>query len=59
LNEEISEKIPNVDFIWITDGNYWLTNDGESRFKGDLDYFNDNILSYNLFKQRLSNSKNG
>jgi hypothetical protein len=59
LNEEIKEKIPGVDFIWITDGNYWLTSDGESRFKGDLDYFKENILTYNLFKQRLLKFKDG
>lgn len=53
LDEEIKEKIPNVTFMWVTDGNYWLTSDGESRFKGDLDYFGKNIINYNLLKLLL------
>lgn len=55
LNEEIKEKIPQITFIWVTDGNYWLTTDGEAKFKGDLDYFGENILSYNLLKEKLNN----
>ncbi len=53
LNEEVKKKLPNVGFVWISDGNYWLTSDGESRYKRDLDYFGDNILNYNLFKLKI------
>lgn len=54
LNNEIQSKMDGIiTFLWITDGNYWLTTDGESRFKRDLDSFSENILSYNLFKKRL------
>ena len=48
LNEEILEKNPNINFIWVTDGNYWLTKDGEERYKRCLDKFGVNsILNYN------------
>jgi hypothetical protein len=53
LNEEINEKSKELTFFWITDGNYWLTSDGESRYTRDLDYFNENILNYNQFKTRM------
>ena len=48
LNEEIKEKNPNINFIWVTDGNYWFKSDGEERYKRCLDKFGDNnILNYN------------
>lgn len=47
LNEELKEKNPNINFIWVTDGNYWLTKDGEERYKRCLDKFGNNILNYN------------
>jgi hypothetical protein len=47
LNEEINEKYQNINFIWVTDGNYWLTKDGEERYKRCLDKFGNNILNYN------------
>lgn len=53
LNEEINEKSKELTFFWITDGNYWLTSDGESRYTRDLDYFYENILNYNQFKTRM------
>lgn len=56
LNQELKEKYPNIVFLWITDGNYWLTSDGESRFKNCLDYFEDNLLNYNLLKLKLKGS---
>lgn len=59
LNKEIKQKIPQVKFMWITDGNYWLTNTGESMFKRCFDTFGENILSYNLFRKRLELIKNG
>jgi len=56
LNDEVKEKLPNISFIWVTDGNYWLTSDGESRFIRDLDYFGQNILNYNQFKLKIENT---
>lgn len=53
LNQELKEKYPSIVFLWITDGNYWLTSDGESRFKNCLDYFGNNLLNYNLLKLKL------
>lgn len=53
LNDEVKEKMPNIEFLWITDGNYWLTADGESRFTRDLNYFGDNILNYNQLKLKM------
>jgi len=48
LNEEIKEKNPIINFIWVTDGNYWLKSDGEERYKRCLDKFgSNNILNYN------------
>jgi len=58
LNEEIIDKIPTAVFMWITDGNYWLTSDGESRFKNLYEHFGENILNYNLFKKRISKEIN-
>lgn len=43
-------------FCWITDGNYWLTNDGELRFKNlKQNYFKGDyeLLNYNLFRELL------
>jgi hypothetical protein len=51
LNDEIKEKLPAVQFLWVTDGNYWLTKDGEDRYKRDLNYFDGNILNYNQFQK--------
>lgn len=48
LNEEIQEKNPNINFIWVTDGNYWFKKDGKERYKRCLDKFgSSNILNYN------------
>lgn len=55
LNEEIKEKYPNINFLWVTDGNYWLTKNGEQRYLRDLYYFGENILNYNQLKMRLNN----
>ena len=47
----------DLQFIWITDGNYWLTRDGENRFKNlKTNYFKNKytLLNYNLFKDNLA-----
>ncbi len=47
----------DLHFIWITDGNYWLTKDGESRFNNlKKNYFTDKyeLLNYNLFRDNLN-----
>jgi len=64
LHEDIKEfnrsNNAALNFMWITDGNYWLSKDGENRFtnlkknyfKGDFE-----LLNYNLFKHTLSKIK--
>ncbi|MHA1679359.1 MAG: DpnII family type II restriction endonuclease [Promethearchaeota archaeon] len=54
LNKEIEINAPGVEFLWITDGNYWLTKGGEDKFKMLIDHFGDNILNYNLFKEKIT-----
>lgn len=46
----------NYHFIWITDGNYWLSKDGNNRFMNlKTNYFKEDyeLLNYNLFKIHL------
>ncbi len=46
----------NFKFMWITDGNYWLSKDGEKRYRNLKDnYFckNYELLNYNLLKEYL------
>jgi hypothetical protein len=58
LNEVIKEKNPKINFIWVTDGNYWLKNDGEERYKRCLDKFgSNNILNYNQLELLLQSRK--
>mgnify|MGYP000188550348 CR=1 FL=1 len=50
----------NLKFIWITDGNYWLTKEGENRFKNlKANYFRQKftLLNYNLFRENLPEIK--
>ena len=52
-NKELKE---NLKFIWITDGNYWLTSDGEKRYinlKNNYFIKNYNLLNLNLFKENI------
>lgn len=47
-------------FIWITDGNYWLTKNAEKRFRNlKKNYFKNKhgLLNYNLFKENLNEIK--
>lgn len=52
LNNYIKENFPQCKFYWITDGNYWLTQQGQSRFISLLEYF-DQILNINTFIEKL------
>lgn len=53
LNEDIKKKFKQFVFIWITDGNYWLSSSGKNRLLNLYSYFGDNVLNYNLLDKRL------
>ena len=60
LHEDIQdfnrEHKVNLYFIWITDGNYWLSRDGESRFENlKTNFFKRDFefLNYKLFQEAL------
>lgn len=55
LKQDIDKVSKGYLFLWITDGNYWLTADGHSRLLNLYNYFGDQILNYNLFDKRLPN----
>lgn len=57
LNEDIKKEHNHLIFMWITDGNYWLTSDGKSRLLNLYNYFGDYVLNYNLFDRRLEKLK--
>lgn len=57
LNEDIKKNHRDLVFIWLTDGNYWLTSDGKSRLLNLYSYFGDYILNYNLFDKELEKLK--
>jgi len=57
LNEDIKNSFKQFVFMWITDGNYWLSSDGKNRLLNLYNYFGDNILNYNLFDKKLENIK--
>ncbi len=52
LKEDI-EKESDYMFMWISDGNYWLTSDGHSRLLNLYRFFGDQILNYNLLDKKL------
>jgi len=52
LYDLIKSGFPQCKFYWITDGNYWLTTQGKSRFINLLRYF-DQILNINTFAETL------
>lgn len=52
LNNYIKENFLQCKFYWITDGNYWLTQQGQSRFISLLEHF-DQILNINTFIEKL------
>lgn len=60
LNDDIKklnkESGTNLKFIWVTDGNHWLSLEGENNFKGLKErYFTEDweMLNYNLFSENL------
>ncbi len=55
LKQDIDKLSKDYLFLWITDGNYWLTSDGHARLLNLYNYFGDQILNYNLFDERLPN----
>lgn len=57
LDEDIKKEHAYLTFIWITDGNYWLTSDGKNRLLNLYDYFGDRILNYNMFDKKLKELK--
>ncbi|MCX7920322.1 MAG: type II restriction endonuclease [bacterium] len=52
LNNLIKDKYPQCSFYWISDGNYWLTSQGKSRFVNLLNHFQQ-ILNINIFAEKL------
>jgi len=50
IDNKFGEKFK---FYWITDGNYWLTNQGKKTFFTLLDYF-DRIFNINIFRKNIS-----
>lgn len=54
LHKHIKQNFNNFEFCWITDGNYWLTQQGKKRFFNLLNYFN-RIYNINLFAENISN----
>ncbi|MHA1578516.1 MAG: DpnII family type II restriction endonuclease [Candidatus Freyarchaeota archaeon] len=57
LNEHIGREHSQLTFIWITDGNYWLTTSGKNDLETLYYSFGDRILNYNLFDKRLEELK--
>ncbi len=57
LDEDIKKKHSNLIFIWVTDGNYWLTSHGKKRLLNLYNYFGDRILNYNLLDKYLDGLK--
>jgi len=57
LDEDIKKKNNHLIFIWITDGNYWLTSDGKNRLLNLYNYFGNRVLNYNLFDKHLEELK--
>lgn len=57
LNDDVKRSHKNLVFMWLTDGNYWLTSDGKSRLLNLYNYFGDYVLNYNLFDKRLEQLK--
>jgi len=57
LNEDIKRTRNDLIFVWITDGNYWLTTDGKSRLMNLFNYFNEFVMNYNIFDEKLDELK--
>jgi len=52
----IEQNFDNFEFCWITDGNYWLTNQGKNRFLNLLNHFK-TIYNINLFAENIDSFK--
>lgn len=60
IKEFNKKKKFRLGFMWITDGNYWLTKDGETRFDNlKKNFFKDKyeLLNYNLLRKCLPGIK--
>lgn len=57
LDGDIKEGFKQFTFMWITDGNYWLSPDGKNRLLNLYNYFGDRVLNYNLFDKHLEELK--
>lgn len=57
LNDNIKKYFKQFIFMWITDGNYWLTPTGKNMLLDLYEHFGDNILNYNLFDKKLEDIK--
>jgi len=53
LYRHIEQNFDKFKFYWITDGNYWLTQQGKNRFLNLLNYFK-KIYNINLFAENIS-----
>ena len=53
LNNYIKSNFSDFKFYWITDGNYWLTTQGKTRFLNLLNHF-DKIFNINIFTERVN-----
>ena len=54
LDDEVKLKHPDIKFMWVTDGNYWLTSEGKKRFMKLYKRFENRILNYALFEKELA-----
>lgn len=54
LDGFIKKNFPQCRFYWVTDGNYWLTSQGRTRFINLLRHF-DQILNINTFAEKFEN----
>jgi hypothetical protein len=52
----IKQNFSKLEFYWITDGNYWLTPQGEERFMNLLQYFG-TIYNINKFAENINSFK--
>jgi len=57
LNKIIKKNFKWLTFLWITDGNYWLTKDGKNRMKVVYKQLGNRVMNYNIFDMWLGNNK--
>ena len=56
LNNYLQQNYKDMEFYWITDGNYWLSPQGRTRFINLLEHFS-KVYNINTFKENLDNFK--